>query len=335
VSASVGVATLSTIEEPCTSPNTAAAGADVLLGLTGSGVALRAAKAAGRNRVELYDGPVAAAHRRDLLVERRLRAAIDAGTVVPHYQPIVNLGTRLVVGVEALARWDDDVLGRVTPDEFIPVAERSNQIVALGACVLRQAIHDLAQPVTSDGSCLRVGVNASVVQLRRPGFADAVLEHLQQSGFDPNCLIIEVTESLFVDVDDPAVRELHALRAGGVHVAIDDFGSGYSSLAYLARMPADVLKIDRGLTAQVLYDERSRVVLQSIVSLANSLPMDVVVEGVESAAVHDLVRDLGGEYGQGWLYGAAVPFARLAEAIADINARALLPLLLPIPHQTR
>ena len=307
VSASVGVAVL---------------GPDVLTGLVESGVALRAAKEAGRDRVELYDGPIAARHRRGLAVERRLREAVAAGGVVAHYQPVVDLRTRRVVGVEALARWDDPELGRVTPDEFIPVAERSGLIAAVGAVVLRQSVSDITGLLrTSDIGALTLGVNCSVAQLRRTGWADAVLELLAELGLPPHRLAVEVTESLFVDVDDPAVRELHTLRAAGVHVAIDDFGSGYSSLAYLARMPASILKIDRALTAQVVLDTRSQAVLRSIVSLAVSLPMDVVVEGVETEAEHELVRDAGASFGQGWLYAAAVPIEALAAVVADINGR--------------
>ncbi len=308
VSASVGVATL---------------GPDVLTGLVESGVALRAAKEAGRDRVELYDGPIAARHRRLLLVERRLRDAVAAGDVVAHYQPVVDLRTRRVVGVEALARWDDVELGRVAPDEFIPVAERSGLIAAVGAAIMRQSVADLTELARStDVGPLTLGVNCSVAQLRRTGWADAVLELLAELGLPPHRLAVEVTESLFVDVDDPAVRELHTLRAAGVQVAIDDFGSGYSSLAYLARMPATILKIDRALTAQVLLDARSQAVLHSIVSLAVSLPMDVVVEGVETEAEHELVRDAGASFSQGWLYAAAVPIEQLAAVVADINGKA-------------
>ncbi len=307
VSASVGVAAL---------------GTDVLTGLVESGVALRAAKEAGRDRVERYDGPISARHRRGLAVERRLREAVAAGDVVPHYQPIVDLRTRRVVGVEALARWDDPELGRVTPDEFIPVAERSGLIAPLGAAILRQSVGDISSMNgRSDLGELTLGVNCSVAQLRRTGWADAVLALLVELGLPPARLAVEVTESLFVDVDDPAVRELRALRAAGVQVAIDDFGSGYSSLAYLARMPATILKIDRALTAQVLLDARSEAVLRSIVTLAVSLPMDVVVEGVETEAEHELVRDAGASFGQGWLYAAAVPIEALAAVVADINGR--------------
>ena len=311
VSASVGVAML---------------GPDVLTVLVESGVALRAAKSAGRDRVEMYDGPVAAQHRRRLLVERRLRDAIVAGDVVPHYQPVVDLRTCRVVGVEALARWHDDVLGRVGPDEFIPVAENSSLIAAVGGCILRRAVADMVDLQPTLGGAVRLGVNASVAQVRRPGYAESVLAVVEEFRLPPGQLIIEVTESLFVDDDDPALRELRMLRSAGVHVAIDDFGSGFSSLAYLARMPADILKLDRAMTAQVLDDRRARAVLDSIITLATSLPMDVVVEGVETLAVHRLVRDAGGGFGQGWLYGAAVPAAEVAALVAEINAKALLSL---------
>lgn len=173
---------------------------------------------------------------------------------------------------------------------------------------------------------LRTGINASAAQLRRTGYADSVLALLEEMHVAPGAIILEVTESLFIDADDPALRELTALRSAGMHVGIDDFGSGYSSLAYLARMPADVLKIDRALTVQVLHDRRSRAVLRAIVDLAKSLPLDVVVEGIETPAVHDFLRDAGCEFGQGWLYGAAVPFEGLPAAVESINARSVLAL---------
>ena len=239
-------------------------------------LALRAAKAAGRDRVELYDGPIAARHRRALLVERRLREAVAAGDVVPHYQPVVDLRTRRVVGVEALARWDDPVLGPVTPDEFIPVAERSGLIAAVGAQVLARTVHDLAALARARPDLGRCAPASTPRSPRCAGadYAETVLGRCSSARACPQgSLIVEVTESLFVDVDDPALRELRALRAGGVHVAIDDFGSGYSSLAYLSRMPANILKIDRALTAQVLHDPRSLAV-PALGRLARGQPAD-------------------------------------------------------------
>ena len=324
-SASIGLARLG---EPSVAVQPAQPGStDAFTGLVESGVALRAAKEAGRDRVELYDGTVAARHRRGLLVERRLREAISTGKLVPHYQPMVDLQSGRVYGFEALARWEDDELGSVGPDEFIPVAERSGLVTALGASMLSQVIEDAAKLglIAPHLGPLRMGVNASVAQLRKQGFATEVIKHLDDRDLPHGVLVVEVTESLFVDVDDPAVRELGTLLAAGIQVAIDDFGSGYSNLGYLSRVPASILKIDAELTSRVLHDHRSRAVLSSIVALANGLSLDLVVEGIETAAVHDLVCEMGGRYGQGWLYGAAVPFAEVVDAVRAINAGFLVP----------
>jgi diguanylate cyclase len=136
----------------------------------------------------------------------------------------------------------------------------------------------------------------------------------------PGRLAIEVTESVFVDADDPALAQLTRLREQGVHVAIDDFGSGFSALAYLSRLPANVLKIDQALTGQV-EDARSFAVLQAVVSLAHTMPMAVVVEGIETSVVEGLVQTTGAGYGQGWLYAAAVPIDRLPSTVETVQAR--------------
>ena len=332
VSASIGVAALGPVSPDAgRGPRPSRHGPeapDVLRALVESGVALRAAKAAGRDRVELFDGPVAAGHRRNQLVERRLRESIDEGTVVPHYQPVVDLRTRAVVGFEALARWDDEVLGRVGPDEFIPVAERCGLVTELGAAVLRRAVRDVVDMHEQhpDLGPLRMAVNCSAVQLRRAGYADTVLSECAAAGLSPEHLIVEVTESLLIDPGDPALRQLALLRDMGVNVAIDDFGSGYSSLAYLTRMPANILKLDRELVSRVVDDPRARHIISSIIGLAGGLQMDVVMEGVETTEVHEVVSDAGGGFGQGWLYGAAAPTSEVIALVRRINAAALLPL---------
>ena len=297
---------------------TSTARGDGLGVLVESSAALKAAKLSGRDRIEYYDGTVAEAHRRSLLVERRLHLAVAEGQIGVHYQPLVDLATGRVTGVEALARWTDPLLGRVGPDEFIPLAEQSGLIRALGSAVLRRAVDDI---VSSDRLAdLTLAVNASAVQVRHAHFAHEVLDVLDRVGMSPGRLAIEVTESVFVDADDPALVQLTRLREQGVHVAIDDFGSGFSALAYLARLPASVLKIDQALTGQV-GDERSFAVMQAVVSLAHTMPMAVVVEGIETAEVEDRVRSTGAAYGQGWLYAPAVPVDALALTVADVQAR--------------
>jgi EAL domain-containing protein (putative c-di-GMP-specific phosphodiesterase class I) len=287
--------------------------------LVESSAALKAAKMAGRDRIEYYDGKVAEAHRRALLVERRLHLAVEQGGVQVHYQPLVDLATGQVTGVEALARWTDPLVGRVGPDEFIPLAEQSGLIRALGSGVLRRAVADIMS-LADRLPDLTLAVNASAVQVRHAHFAHEVLDVLDEMGMSPRRLAIEVTESVFVDADDPALAQLTRLRDRGVHVAIDDFGSGFSALAYLSRLPASVLKIDQALTGQVA-DARSFAVLQAVVSLAHTMPMAVVVEGIETSVVEDLVRTTGAGYGQGWLYAAAVPIERLPTTVDELQAR--------------
>lgn len=283
-----------------------------------SGVALHAAKESGRDRVENYDGPVAAEHRRSLDVERRLRAAVRAGDLDVHYQPVLRLASGSVVGFEALARWVDPLLGRVTPDEFIPAAERCGVIADLGFQVLRRALLDLP---TLDRSApgAHVAVNVSPVQLRSTSFAADVLQLLAQTGVEPERLIVEVTESAFVGEDAGELHQLQQLRARGVWVAIDDFGSGYSALAYLSRLPASTLKLDQGLTAHLTTDPRALAVMRSIIDLGLALPLEVVVEGVETPEVRDVVRSLGAGYVQGWLYSPAVPIEQVAEVVRALS----------------
>jgi diguanylate cyclase len=312
VTASVGIALVS-------SDATGTARGDGLAVLVESSAALKAAKLAGRDRIEYYDGKVAEAHRRALLVERRLHLAVERGRVSVHYQPIVDLVTGRVSGVEALARWTDPLVGRVGPDEFIPLAEQSGLIRALGSAVLRRAVADVMS-LSELLPELTLAVNASAVQVRHANFAREVLDVLDEMGMPPARLAIEVTESVFVDADDPALAQLTRLREWGVHIAIDDFGSGFSALAYLSRLPANVLKIDQALTAQVGQDARSLAVLQAVVSLARTMPMTVVVEGIETAESEALVRSTGAGQAQGWLYAAAVPIEELAATVAAVHA---------------
>ena len=285
-----------------------------------SGVALHAAKQSGRDRVESYDGPVAAQHRRSLDVERRLRAAVRTGDVDAHYQPVLRLATGDVVGFEALARWIDPLLGRVTPDEFVPAAERCGVIADLGFHVLRRALSDLAVLDRSVPGA-RVAVNVSPVQLRSTTFASDVMALLRELDVEPTRLIIEVTESAFVGEDAGELHQLQQLRAHGVWVAIDDFGSGYSALAYLSRLPASTLKLDQGLTANLTSDPRALAVMRSIIDLGRALPLEVVVEGIETTEVRDVVRELGAGYAQGWLYAPAVPIDQVASVVAAVSGQ--------------
>jgi EAL domain-containing protein (putative c-di-GMP-specific phosphodiesterase class I)/GGDEF domain-containing protein len=284
---------------------------DAMVPLVEADLALRAARAsAGGLGFAVYSGEVAHAHARRLLLRERLALAVAEGTVDVHYQPIVNFTTGRVEKFEALARWDDAQLGRISPVEFIAVAEESNLVVALGEHVLRRAV-GAAHAAGVFAAGVRLAVNVSVVQLQAPGFADIVREILAQYEIPPHLLTLELTESVFLDSDSPAERVVTELAALGCQIAIDDFGTGYSAFGYLDRLPVHVLKVDRSLTQSLTAGGNGRSVVTAVVDLANRLGLTVVVEGVETDEEAAICRSIQAGLGQGWLYSAAVTCDRI------------------------
>ena len=292
LSASVGVAECMRDDDPLTA-------------LTASGAALRVAKQAGRGSVVAYTEVLAAAEERRALVEKRLRRALRRGEVDVHFQPVVNLTTGALMGLEGLARWRDDELGAVSPEEFVPVAEQAGMVRELGVQAMSRAVEVLAGSGAAAAG-INLGVNVSAIELRSPSYVHEVVQLLHRHDVPARRLVLEVTESLFVAEDDPAIRTLQTLADLGVAIAIDDFGTGYSSLSYLHRLPVHILKIDRSLTAQ-LDDARIRAVTGSVVDIGRALGLDVVVEGVETEAMAATSRALGATIGQGWLFSRPVP----------------------------
>ncbi|MGZ4613492.1 MAG: putative bifunctional diguanylate cyclase/phosphodiesterase, partial [Kineosporiaceae bacterium] len=306
VSASVGLAAVP-------APGT---GADPLSARSAAGAAQQLAKAAGRDRVQLFDTDAARLRRRRLTVEERLRAAVTAGDVKLHYQPIVQLDGGCLAGVEALARWADADLGPVPPEEFIAVAEESGLVVPLGELVLNEAVRE-AVDAGLPGARVRVSCNVSPLQLRVPGFHKVVEGALAAYRMPAEWVVVEVTEAALVEEDGVAVRTLHRLVDLGVSVAIDDFGTGYSALGYLRRLPAQILKIDKSLTASLLEEPRARAITSAVTQLGRAIGLSVVVEGVECRDVADLVREMGADFGQGALFGPARPLCELAELFPE------------------
>ncbi|MEW1956578.1 bifunctional diguanylate cyclase/phosphodiesterase [Kineococcus sp. NPDC059986] len=289
----------------------ARAGGDATLPLVHADLALRDARAnPGLLGYSVYSGAVAAQHARRLLVRERLASAITGGCIDVHFQPIVDFSTGRVVKFEALARWDDRELGRVSPVEFVAVAEESNLVVALGEHVLRRAVSSAHSAGVFD-SGVRLAVNVSVVQLQSPGFADVVREILTDYRIPPHLLTLELTESVFLDSDSPAERVVTDLARLGCQIAIDDFGTGYSAFGYLDRLPVHVLKIDRSLTQSLTGEGNGRSVVSAVVDLANNLGLTVVVEGVETDEEAAICRSMRAGLGQGWLYSAAVTSDRI------------------------
>jgi len=283
-------------------------GDDHLSALSAAAAALQLAKAGGRDRIEVFDGEAAQVRSRRLAVEERLRAAVRDGGIDVLFQPVVDLRTGVITGVEALARWTDEQLGPVRPTEFIPVAEQTGLVVELGELVLNRTL-DAASEFGLAARRIRVACNVSPLQLRVPDFPDVVEEALLTRGLQPETLLVEVTEAVLVDVDGPAVRSLRRLAESGVTIAIDDFGTGYSALGYLRRLPTHVLKIDRSLTSVLVDEPQARAITAAVIDLGHRLDVSIVVEGIETSDVAELVSRMGAGYGQGTLYGSAMPMA--------------------------
>jgi diguanylate cyclase (GGDEF)-like protein len=259
--------------------------------------------------------------------ERQLRLAMERGELLLHYQPVVDVATNDVVGAEALIRWSHPERGLLLPDAFLPVAERTGQVVELGAIALRLGCRQVARWAARD---LRVpvSVNVAVEQLRRGDLPAMVAHELADAGIDPTLLCLEITESSLLQGVPSDLDQLTQLRAMGVHLAIDDFGTGYSSLAYLQNLPVDRLKIDISFVRRVARDVRARHLVNAIIGMAHALSLDVVAEGVEEQEQLLALEQLGCLQVQGFLLGGPMPPGELVELV-----QARLPARVPIARQ--
>ncbi|HUG21665.1 putative bifunctional diguanylate cyclase/phosphodiesterase [Piscinibacter sp.] len=250
-----------------------------------------------------------------LRLDQAMRLALAGGHFRLHYQPQVDMADGRVRGAEALIRWNDPELGNVPPGEFIPVAEESGFIVAIGDWVLRQAVQQAAQ-WHAQGRGLIVSVNVSAVQFHRAGFVDCVAAALQAVGLPPELLELELTESILIQDAQEALLRLKALSQLGVKLAIDDFGTGYSSLGYLKRFPIDRLKIDRSFVRGLPGDASDVGIVHAIVNLGRALQLEVVAEGVETEAQRLFLMQTGCEQYQGFLFAPALDSASFEARLA-------------------
>jgi diguanylate cyclase (GGDEF)-like protein/PAS domain S-box-containing protein len=282
--------------------------------------AMYAAKNAGRGRVEVFDDDASHRSLDRLELRSELTQALARGELSLRYQPIVELGSGQVTGFEALCRWRHPRRGMVPPDVFIPLAEETGAIIGIGEWVLGQACRQLAEwQREPGGDRLRISVNLSATQLHQPDAAARTLEVIQGAGVRPGDVWLEITEhsSIRTDVTEFAT----ALRAAGVHFALDDFGISYSNLSHLKRLPVEILKIDRSFVAGLTAKDADRGIVRAVLAIADSLGLSVVAEGIETAEQRIELMALGCHQGQGYLFSRPVP--------AD-EARALL--ATPLPH---
>ena len=270
--------------------------------LRNADVAMYTAKSNGKNRTEVFEPGMHSAALNRLALKGDLERALERGEFRLMYQPIVRLGAGRLSGVEALLRWQHRERGTVGPAEFIPVAEETGLIVPLGRWVLERACTQAAAWNAIAPHPITMSVNVSGRQLQQPAFAAEVAEVLTSTGLAPELLTLELTESVLMQDAEAAIAMLADLKSLGVRLAIDDFGTGYSSLNYLRRFPIDELKIDRSFVASLDDGPAQSAVVLSILRLGETLHLETVAEGIEEPSQLAALRDLGADFGQGYLF---------------------------------
>jgi diguanylate cyclase (GGDEF)-like protein len=274
-------------------------------------------KDSGRNGYTFFTQSLNVSANRQLKLLQELRKAISRDELVLHYQPKFQANGESLIGAEALVRWQHPELGLLSPDAFIPIAERSGLILALGEWVLDHACRQLRQWHDAGNPEWTMAVNLSPLQFGSSTLLDTVRRTLDRHGLDPKRLTLEVTETTAMKDVDASLLILHGLTAMGVNISIDDFGTGYSSLLYLKRMPATELKIDRAFVRDLEDNAEDAAIVSSIIALGRSLQLQIVAEGVETAGQRQYLSDMGCDQLQGYHLGRpvdATEFMRLAKA---------------------
>jgi diguanylate cyclase (GGDEF)-like protein/PAS domain S-box-containing protein len=288
-------------------------------------VAMYSAKSQGKGRFTVYEPALQRAASRRQEIEGEIAQAIAQAEFLLHYQPIVDLKSGYLLGVEALVRWNHPKRGVVGPAEFIPVAEQSGQIVPLGRWVLAQACREVRvwQARLPEGRQVRVGVNVSAIQLSQSDICADVQKALSLSEIDPGCLVIELTESVLMQNSEDVLSRLAQLKKLGVRIAIDDFGTGYSSLSYLHRFPIDILKIDRSFVERLGGIEEGAGLARSIITLGATLGLEVVAEGIELEHQQRELVELGCVAGQGYYYSKPALLHELEYSVHMMRRRTM------------
>jgi EAL domain-containing protein (putative c-di-GMP-specific phosphodiesterase class I) len=269
-------------------------------------IAMYQAKAAGRNAMYFFAPELQASVNARAALEKDLRQAIRENQFSLYYQPQLDRG--LLIGAEALLRWKHPTKGIVAPPEFVPLAEESGLILPLGEWVLETACAQIASWANrKGGSHLSVTVNVSAREFRQPKFVDHVLTALDRTGANPQNLKIELSESMFVENIDEIIAKMIRLKNQGVTFSLEDFGTGFSSMTYLKRLPLDQIKIDRSFVGEILVDPISSAVAQAIISFGKAMGLSVIAEGVETEAQRAMLAQLGCHSFQGFLFSHPLP----------------------------
>ena len=291
-------------------------GRDLLTLMQNAETAMYRAKSIGTGTYQFHSGDMNSSALERLVLESRLRRALEQGEFVLHYQPLVAASSHRMVGVEALIRWQNPELGVVSPARFIPLAEQCGLIVPIGEWVVAEACRQARAWQDAGLPAIEMCVNLSPRQFHRPNLKETLGKALSDSGLAPQHLVLELTEGALMAHTDDALRTLHDLRAMDVRLAIDDFGTGYSSLAYLKRFPVDKLKVDQSFV-RALHDSNDDIVIaRAIVDLGRNLHLDVVAEGIETVAELDALRSYGCDVMQGFLFAKPTVASEIGELLS-------------------
>jgi diguanylate cyclase (GGDEF)-like protein len=285
--------------------------------LKDANIALKRAKKSRRGSFVMYSTVMGSDIRERVRLLQSLRSAVESERLFVVYQPQVNLITGAVVGVEALIRWRNEDGSFVPPDRFIPLAEASGMIVAIGDWVLRTSCHELVRFQALGLPDLRMSVNVSQIQFRHPEFLEKLNAALIDTGINPKCLELEITESVAMEDPDFMLETLHMVRELGISIAIDDFGTGYSSLSHLRQLPIDRLKIDRAFVNELNQDVSGGHIASMVIELGRNLNLTVIAEGIEDEKQAQKLLALGCHEGQGYLYAKGMVPQQFNEWLRD------------------
>ncbi|HEY9118577.1 MAG TPA: EAL domain-containing protein [Marinobacter sp.] len=282
-------------------------------------LAMYRAKQQGRNTYQWYSQEFNEEASYRVALRNELQDAIDKEQLSVYYQPLIDARTGQTRNAEALVRWQHPTRGLISPGDFIPLAEETGQIVALGEWVLRKACRDMVHLHSRGFRHCSISVNVSPIQLRKKGFTQTIANALKASGLPPESLELEVVESAILLDTDLVINTLHAIRELGVHIAIDDFGTGFSSLSYIKLLPANKIKIDRSFIKDVIENRSDAAITQGVISMAHHLGLEVVAEGVETEAHANYLRKNHCDLLQGFAFARPMPFDDL---LAFLNNQA-------------
>lgn len=292
--------------------------------LRNADIAMYIAKNNGRNCYQLFDKTMHIRTKREMLIYSQLRNAIKKNECSLKYQPIFNLKTKKLIAVEALMRWSNPLLGTVTPDEFILIAERTGLIIQLGEWVLRQACQQIKAWHDKGLPQIKIAVNVSGMQIKRSNFIEVVKNILDYIKLDPTFLELEITESIIMSNAEEIISTLRELNLLGISISIDDFGTGYSSFSYLKDIPANKLKIDKSFIQYCASDPKNASIIKAIIALARQLNLMVLSEGVETREQEQVLIKYNCDEVQGFLYSQAVSAEIIESMLVDSSQSSLL-----------